>query len=79
MSKQSDWGVRVTRVTNGWLIVHQLKVHPFQSSGFRCQPAPLRRGGGGGAAARSEAGRSARGRGAGKRRRRGALLRRGDC
>ena len=26
------------------LAFKQLKVHPFQSSGFRCQPAPIHRG-----------------------------------
>ena len=26
------------------MVVNQLKVHPFQISGFRCQPAPLHRG-----------------------------------
>ena len=26
------------------LAFNQLKVHPFQISGFRCQPAPLHRG-----------------------------------
>ena len=29
------------------MVVNQLKVHPFLSSDFRCQPAPLHGGGGG--------------------------------
>ena len=34
MSKQSDWGVRVTRVTNGWLIVLHTCADSIPASGI---------------------------------------------